>query len=169
MAAKTGDLDPDAYLARAIARYPAPIADTATRAMRKLRARFPGARVLVYDRRQSLPIAFAAASGGPGLFSLVLYPRWVRFFFLEGASLDDREGRLEGEGNQVRSIRLEGDADTLDEAYIKKLMNQALKLAAADLKTGRGEVVIKSMLTTPSPSAKAAPATSRRKSRVSRA
>lgn len=145
MAAQTDNVEPDEYLERAIARYPAAIASTARHALRKLRARFPGARVLVYDRRQSLPIALAAASGGAGLFSVVLYPRWVRFFILEGAALDDPERRLEGEGNQVRSIRLDGKANALDDAYVKKLISQAVQLGGADLQSGRGEVVIKSM------------------------
>lgn len=135
MATKARDPAPDAYLAQAIARYPATVADTATHALRRLRARFPGARVFVYDRRQSLPIGFAAASGGAALFSVVLYPRWVRFFFLEGAALDDPKGRLEGAGNQVRSILIDGEAEALDDAYIRKLMGQALKLAEADLTT----------------------------------
>jgi hypothetical protein len=44
----------------------------------------------------------------------VLYPRWVRFFFLEGVAIDDPEGRLEGTGNQVRSIRLDERAAIVD-------------------------------------------------------
>lgn len=168
MATKARDPAPDAYLAQAIARYPATVADTATHALRRLRARFPGARVFVYDRRQSLPIGFAAASGGAALFSVVLYPRWVRFFFLEGAALDDPKGRLEGAGNQVRSILIDGEAEALDDAYIRKLMGQALKLAEADLTNGPGEIVIKSKLSTASRPAKSAESTSRRQSRASR-
>ena len=40
----------------------------------------------------------------------MLYPRWVRFFFVEGFAIHDPEGRLEGSGNQVRSIRVNEDA-----------------------------------------------------------
>ena len=76
---------------------------------------FPGARQLVYDRRQSLPIGFAPAERGSPIFSLVLYPRWVRFFFLEGVAIDDPEGRLEGAGSQFRSIRLDDRAAILDD------------------------------------------------------
>jgi hypothetical protein len=103
----------------------------------------------VYERRQSLPIGFAPATGGAAVFSLVLYPRWVRFFFLEGVAIDDPKGRLEGTGNQVRSIRVNGDATVFDDPYIRGLMAQALKFARTDLTAGAGLVIVKSMLRAP--------------------
>jgi hypothetical protein len=135
-----------AYLEKAIGRYSPEVAATARAGLKKLRARFPGARQLVYERRQSLPIGFAPSARGSPVFSLVLYPRWVRFFFLEGIAIDDPEGRLEGTGNQVRSIRVDARAEILDDPYIRGLMAQALKVAGADLKTGRGQVVLKSKI-----------------------
>ena len=137
-----------AYLDQAISRYSPDVAATARAGLKKLRARFPGARQMVYDRPRSVPIGSAPADGGGAVFSLVLYPRWVRFFFLEGVLLDDPEGRLEGAGNQVRSIRVDERATIFDDPYIRKLMAQALTEAGADLKKGRGEVVLKSKLVT---------------------
>jgi len=134
----------DAYLDRAIGRYSPTVAATARIALKKLRARFPGARQLVYERRQSLPIGLAPPERGSAVFSLVLYPRWVRFFFLEGAALDDPEHRLEGTGSQVRSIRLDDGATILDDPYVRDLMAQALTVAGAEMTTGRGKVVLKS-------------------------
>ena len=136
-----------AYLEKAIGRYSPEVAATARAGLKKLRARFPGARQLVYERRQLLPIGFAPAERGSPVFSLVLYQRWVRFFFLEGAAIDDPEGRLEGAGNQVRSIRLDKTSAILDDPYIRGLMAQALKVAGANLKSGRGEIVLKSKAT----------------------
>ena len=136
----------DAYLDRAIGRYSSAVAATARAGLKKLRARFPGAPQLIYERRQSLPIGFAPAEGGPAVFSLVLYPRWVRFFFVEGVAIDDPQGRLEGTGNQVRSIRVDEHATVFDDPYISGLMVQALKVAGANLKTGRGEIVLKSRI-----------------------
>lgn len=136
------------YLEKAIGRYSPQVAATARAALDKLRGRFPGARQLVYDRPRSLPIGFAPAERGPAVFSLVLYPRWVRFFFLEGVAIDDPEGRLEGTGKQVRSIRLDERAAVLDDPYIRGLMAQALKVAAADLKRGKGGIVLKSKIRT---------------------
>lgn len=138
----------EAYLENAISRYSPEVAATARAGLKNLRARFPGARLVVYDRRQSLPIGFAPAERGSAAFSLVLYPRWVRFFFLEGVAIDDPEGRLEGTGSQVRSIRVDERAAILDDPYIRGLMAQALKLAGANLETGRGRVVIKSRVAT---------------------
>jgi hypothetical protein len=133
-----------AYLDKAIARHTSEVAATARAGLTKLRARFPGARLMVYDRRQSLVIGFVPADRGAGVFSLVLYPRWVRFFFLEGVALDDPERRLEGTGNQVRSFRVDDQAAILDDPYIRGLMAQALKIAGANLKAGKGQVVLKS-------------------------
>jgi hypothetical protein len=139
---------PEAYLDQAIGRYSPEVAATARAGLKKLRARFPGAQQLVYDRRQSLPIGFAPAERGSAIFSLVLYPRWVRFFFLEGVAIDDPDGRLEGTGSQVRSIRLDEDAAILDDPYIRGLIAQALKVAGVDLKTGRGQIVLKTTIAT---------------------
>jgi hypothetical protein len=75
---------------------------------------------------------------------VVLYPRWVRFFFLDGAALDD----LEGTGSQVRSIRVDEHAAILADRYIRGLMTQALQAAGADLKTGRAQLVLKSTIPT---------------------
>jgi hypothetical protein len=132
-----------AYLDKAIGRYPPEVAATARSALKKIRALFPGARQLVYDRRMSLPIGFAPPDRGSSIFSLVLYKRWVRFFFLEGVAIDDPHGRLEGSGNQVRSIRLDAKAAILDDAYIRGLMTQALDIAGANLKKGRGRVELR--------------------------
>lgn len=134
------------YLEKAINRYAPEVAAIAHAAMKKLRVRYPGARVLVFERRGSLPIGFAPAERGTPVFSIVLYPRWVRFFFLEGIALDDPKRRLEGTGNQVRSLRLDPGAAMLDDPYIKQLMVQAVKVAEADLTSGPGQIVLKSKL-----------------------
>jgi hypothetical protein len=136
----------EAYLEKAIGRYSPEVAATARAGLKKLRARFPGARQLIYERRRALPIGFAPAKHGAAVFSLVLYPRWVRFFFLEGVAIDDPEGRLEGGGNQVRSIRVDEHAAIFDDPYIRQLMTQALKVAGADLQKGVREVVLKSKI-----------------------
>ena len=134
----------EASLDKAIARYAPEVAAIARAALKKLRTRYPGARLMVYERRQSLPIGFAPVDRGSAVFSVVLYPRWVRFFFLEGAVIDDPERRLEGTGTQVRSIRLDTGAAMLDDSYIRGLMAQALTVAGANLTSGRGSIVLKS-------------------------
>jgi hypothetical protein len=134
----------EAFLDEAIDRYPEGVAAAARAGLRKLRTRFPSARVVAYDRRGSLPIGFAPERGS-AVFSIVLDPRWVRFFFLEGVVIDDPEGRLEGSGNQVRSIRLDEAAAQLDDPYVRGLIAQALKIAGTTLKSGApGVVIVKS-------------------------
>jgi hypothetical protein len=135
-----------AYLEKAIGRYAPEVAATARAGLRTLRTRFPGARLLVYERRRSLPIGLAPAASGSAVFALVLYPRWVRFFFLEGVAIDDPEGRLEGTGSQVRSILLDADAALLDDPYIVQLMTAAVTVAGRDLTSGTSHVVIKSKI-----------------------
>ena len=134
------------YLETAIDRHAPGVAATARAALKTLRARFPGARQLVYERRGILGIGFAPAGRGSTVFSVVLYPRWVRFFFFEGVALDDPEGRLEGKGNQMRTIRVDEHAAIFDDPYIRDLMKQALKVAGVDLKNGRGEIVLRSTI-----------------------
>jgi hypothetical protein len=139
-------VDADAYLETAIDRYTPDVAAIARAALKKLRARYPGARLLVFERRQSLGIGVAPAERGNPVFSIVLYPRWVRFFFFEGVAIDDPEGRLEGSGNQMRTIRLDAAAAILDDRYIRGLMTQAVKIAGVDLKKGSGEVVLRATI-----------------------
>jgi len=134
------------YLEKAIDRYSPAVRATARAALKKLRAQFPGARQMVFERRGSLPIGFAPDPRGSAVFSLVLYPRWVRFFFLEGIALDDPDHRLEGDGKQVRSLRVDDEATVLDDPYIRRLMAEALEVAGADLKTGRGRVELRSVI-----------------------
>lgn len=134
----------EAYLTRAIRRYSPQVAATARAGLKKLRERFPGARLLVYERRQVLPIGLASAAGGGAVLSLVLYPRWVRFFFLDGVAIDDPERRLEGQGRQVRSLRVDEEAALFDDPYVRRLIAQAVQVAGVDFKTGDGQVVIKS-------------------------
>ncbi len=55
---------------------------------------------------------------------------------------------LLGPLDQVRSIRVDERAAILDDPYIRRLMAQALKVAGANLKTGSGQVVLKSKIAT---------------------
>lgn len=145
-------------LERAIDRYSASVAATAHASLKTLRTIFPGAILQVYERRQSLPIGIASSSGGGAVFSVVLYPRWVRLFFLQGVELDDPYGRLEGTGNQVRSVLIDADANVFDDPYIRSLIAQAVTNSGRDLRTGSSRVVFKSRIlraqtdvSTPSP------------------
>jgi len=59
----------ETYLDKAIDRYPPTVAATARAALKKLRLRYPGARLPVFDRRRLLAIGFAPTERGGPVFS----------------------------------------------------------------------------------------------------
>lgn len=128
-------------------RYSPEVAAVARAAIATLSVRLPGAVQLIYDNYNALVIGFGPTErASDALFSVVLYPRWVTFFFLDGATLDDRHGVLKGSGRRVRHIVLE-DAAVLDRPPVKSLIRQALADAVGPPidRHRRGRIVIKSV------------------------
>ena len=110
-----------------IARFSDDVASQIRAARAALRARLPGAVELVYDNYNALAIAYGASDKlADVVFSIAAFPKWVRLFFNHGADLDDPQSRLEGEGAQVRSVKLSSLA-VLDEPAVQALMAQALR------------------------------------------
>jgi len=130
-----------------IGKFTPQIAAQARAALKTMRVRLPGATLLVYDNYNALAVGF-----GPGertadaIFSLAVYPRWVSLFFLKNAlALTDPRQLLKGGGKVVRHIVLDS-ADTLDDAAVKALMGQALRLADPPIDPARPEqLIIKSV------------------------
>ena len=113
-------------------RYTPEIRAVANAALMKMRERLPGAVELVYDNYNALVIAFGTTDrASDALFSIVLYPRWVTLFFLDGARLRDPKKILEGSGKIVRHIVLKS-ADDLDKPEVRELMKQALGKTSFD-------------------------------------
>jgi len=109
-------------------------ADTVAAEIRAARAemrhRLPGAVELVYDNYNALAIGYSASERLKDvIFSIACFPHWLRLFFYHGASLEDPHGLLEGEGAQVRSIKLTSLA-ILEDLRVRALMDQALAKAA---------------------------------------
>ena len=124
---------PDARLAGFIDEYAPAIAGLAREVLAAMQARLPGAVRLVYNNYNALVIGFGPSErASEAVFSVALYPRWVNLFFLQGASLEDPDGLLRGEGKQVRSVRL-GSVSELEEPGLKALMAAALAQAAVGL------------------------------------
>jgi hypothetical protein len=140
------DTSPQAQLARFIDRYSPEISTLVRAALKKMRARLPGATELVYDNYNGLVIGFGPSDrSSDAIFSLAVYPRWANLFFLDGAQLEDPEGILKGSGSRVRRILLDSAA-TLDDPAVRALMTRAL--AAADKRISRGaqrQTIIKSV------------------------
>ena len=138
---------PEVQLDGFLARFTPEVEDMARQALRKMRARLPGAIELVYDNYNALAIGFSPTErASDGIFSIALYPRWVSLFFLLNATkLRDPEGWLKGSGNKVRHIVLESPS-MLEHSAVKDLMAQALELSPKQIDAAQPRrLVIKSI------------------------
>ena len=138
---------PDAQLREFLARYSPEIAKRARAVLATMRERLPVATELVYDNYNGLVIGFAPSErASEALFSIVVYPKYIRLFFLDGADLPDPEGLLEGTGKIVRSIRID-DAAVLERSAVRRLMTEALRRTEAPFpKGGRRKLIIRSVV-----------------------
>lgn len=109
-----------------VARFTPEIAAQLRDARQRLRSHFPRGVEMVFDNYNALVFGIGpTASPRESFLSIAGYPRWVTLFFLHGAGLDDPDGLLEGDGKQVRGIRLKTPAD-LDAAPVRALIEQAI-------------------------------------------
>ncbi len=140
--------DPEKQLDSFLDKYSPEIAAVGRATRARMRKLLPTAHELVYDNYNALAIGYSPTEkASDGIFSIALYTRWVRLFFLQGAGLPDPDGPLEGSGSTVRSIRLTSGAADLDKPAVKKLIAVALKAAKTpiDPKVGPGTLLIKSI------------------------
>jgi hypothetical protein len=127
------DPDTDARIEAFVAKYTPAIATQLRDARQRLRARFPRGVEMVFDNYNALVFGIGPTDRTRESFiSIAGYPRWVTLFFLDGAGLDDPSGLLEGDGRQVRGIRLKTPAD-LDSPAVAALIAQAVAPHAAAL------------------------------------
>jgi hypothetical protein len=118
--------DTEARIEDFIAKYTPAIAAQLRDARRCLRAHFPRGVEMVFDNYNALVLGIGPSDQSRESFiSIAGYPKWVTLFFLDGAALDDPLGLLEGEGKQVRGIRLKAPAD-IDSPAIAALIAQAI-------------------------------------------
>jgi hypothetical protein len=115
-------------------------------ARRKLRQRFPTATELVYDNYNFFVIGF-----GPNqrpsdcIVTIVAAANGVGLCFVRGASLPDPAKVLLGSGKQTRFIRIPS-ADILDAPAVRELLCAAAEHSQTPLpRTGRGDLVIRSI------------------------
>lgn len=125
-----------------LSRYTPEIRSLAEAALAKMRARLPGAVQIVYDNYNALVVGFGPSErASEAAFSIALYPKTVRLFFLRGVDLPDPKKLLEGEGSVVRSIVL-NSADDLETPPVRALMKAALKAQPID-PAGESRLVIR--------------------------
>jgi len=137
---------PAQQLATFLRKYDPKIAAFARSVLTRMRKRFPGATELVYDNYNALVVGFGPTDrASEAIFSVVLYPRWIILYFLQGAQLPDPDRLLKGSGTVGRHIRLETIA-TLDDPKVQLLINTALHRAKVPLDpTARRRLIIKSI------------------------
>lgn len=130
-----------------IDKYSPELAATARACLKKMRTRLPGAMQLVYDNYNALAIGFSPSERpSEGIFSIVLFPRYVTLFFLQGTTVPDPRKLLQGSGKVVRTIRLESAAD-LDKPAVEELITAALKSAKVPINHNtRGKLIIRAVL-----------------------
>jgi hypothetical protein len=139
-------LSPERQLAKSLAEYAPEIAAQAKAVLAAMRARLPGAVEMVYDNYNALVVGFGAEERPrEAVFSIAVYPDHVTLVFIWGAGLFDPDKLLNGEGNQVRHIRLDGP-QTLDAAPVRALMAQAIARSARPFdETQPNRVVIRAL------------------------
>jgi hypothetical protein len=113
-------------IAAFLAKYSPSIEAELVDARARLRAFFPRGFELVFDNYNALVFGMSPTERASDAFvSVAGYPKWVTLFFLHGKELDDPSGLLEGEGKQVRSIRLKSAAD-INTPQVEALVTQAI-------------------------------------------
>jgi len=118
----------------------------------RLKARLPGATILVYDNYNALAIGFAAGERVKDVvLSIAIYPKWANLFFMQGRWLDDPHGLLRGEGSVVRHVPAVTEA-VFDDPRIDALIEAALDQAERPINpAGEARLTIKSVSATQRP------------------
>lgn len=138
-------MDAEAQIESFIAKFSDGVAADIRAARAEMQRRLPGAVEMVYDNYNALAIGYGATDKlADVVFSIAAFPKWVRLFFYRGAELDDPDGLLDGEGAQVRSLKLPNLA-VLDEPGVQALMAQALANATPIDPTAPSRSVVKSI------------------------
>jgi hypothetical protein len=115
-------------------------------AMRRwLRKRLPTAHELVYEYRDWFVISYSPNERGyEGVLAIHASANGVRLYFNHGKELPDPAKLLQGSGNQMRSINVEG-ASTLARPEVASLIEEAIAHNRVPFAhAGRGSVVIRS-------------------------
>ena len=122
------------------------VAALARALLARMKARIPGAVLLVYDNYNALAIGFGPNQrAGQAILSLAVMPRWVTLCFLKGIHLADPHRLLKGGGNLVRNIRLH-QVEALDDPRLDALIEEALDQADVPIDpTEPHRLVIKSV------------------------
>jgi len=116
----------ESQIASFLSKYTPAVEGQLRDARTRLRAMFPRGFELVYDNYNALVFGISPTERTSDAFiSVAGYPRWVTLFFLHGVDLHDAHGLLEGQGKQVRSVRLREPKD-INTPGVEALIAQAV-------------------------------------------
>ncbi|MEA3080338.1 MAG: hypothetical protein QOD54_6 [Sphingomonadales bacterium] len=119
-------MDAQAQLDSFIDKYTPEVGALTRALLDKMKARIPGAAILVYDNYNALAIGFGPnEKAGQAILSLAVMPRWVTLCFLWGVQLPDPHRLLNGSGSRVRHVRLH-TSDAFDDPRVQELIAAAL-------------------------------------------
>jgi hypothetical protein len=137
---------PQAQLNVFINRFTPEIAERARAAIKSMRFLVPGAIEMVYDNYNALVVGFGPTERpSEAIFSVVIYPQRVSLCFLQGAKLPNPNRLLQGDGNQVRYIRLTR-GEVLDEPDVRAMIELAMDRAPKPFDAGgKRKLIIKSI------------------------
>ncbi|HRF60724.1 MAG TPA: DUF1801 domain-containing protein [Fimbriimonadaceae bacterium] len=108
-----------------LAVYPHAVRELALAARLRLHAIAGPASDLIFDATSAVCAGLSYSHNWrDGFVNIAVYPKHITLVFAWGVRLDDPEGRLKGEGKQVRHLRLAG-IDTLHDPYVVGLIRQA--------------------------------------------
>ena len=139
-------MDAQAELDSFIDKFTPEVAALTRALLDKMKARVPGATIMVYDNYNALAIGFGPSDkAGQAVFSLAVMPRWVTLCFTWGVRLPDPHGLLNGAGNQVRHVRLH-TPEAFDDPPIQDLIQAALERSEPSIDpTREQQLIIKSI------------------------
>jgi hypothetical protein len=119
-------------------------------AVKRLRALFPTANVMIYDNYNALVAGFVPGDRpSEAVFSIAIYPRYASLCFLQGAGLPDPHKRLKAFGKLVKFLRLEdsaGGVRLFDDPQVRELIDLAAATAKVPFAaSGKGSFTIRSV------------------------
>src|SRR3954471_14571844 len=135
-------MDAEAELDSFIDKFTPEVAALTRALIDKMKARVPGAVIMVYDNYNALAIGFGPTEkAGQAVLSLAVMPRWVTLCFLFGAGLLDPPGLLNGSGSRVRHVRLH-TPEAFDDPRVQDLIAAALDRSEPPIDGTREEMLI---------------------------
>jgi hypothetical protein len=139
-------MHPQAQLDGFIDKFTPEVALLTRKLLDKMKARVPGATIMVYDNYNALAIGFGPSDrAGKAVLSLAVMPRWVTLCFLFGAGLPDPHRLLNGSGSRVRHVRLHA-AEDFDDPRVQDLLAAALDRSEPPINpTREQQLIIKSI------------------------